>query len=90
MNNTTIQRVLELESKFESLYDCEVMLVINVPLKEMNEAAKYLQRHLYHPFESGESQNYYKFYFLSERNKQLSVEVRSSELFKRETKITEI
>jgi hypothetical protein len=89
MNQTT-QRVLELESKFESLHDCEVILCIKAPKIDLRETASYLSVHLYHPFESGETQDYYKFYFISERNKSLIIEVRSNELFKRETKIIEI
>jgi len=89
MNQTT-QRVLELESKFESLHDCEVVLTIKAPKSEMEDTALYLQCHLYYPFESSETQDYQKFYFRSERNRNLIIEVRSNELFKRETKIIEI
>jgi hypothetical protein len=89
MNQTT-QRVLELESKFESLHDCEVVLSIKAPLKDMQDTASYLGAHLYHAFENSEYQDYQMFYFKSERNKLLVIEVRSNELFKRETKIIEI
>jgi hypothetical protein len=90
MNQTT-QRVLELESKFEHLHDCEVVLTIKAPLKEMEESRKYLNvTHLYHPFENREDQDCYFFRFKSERNKDLEIIVASNELFKRETKIIEI
>jgi hypothetical protein len=89
MNQTT-QRVLELESKFESLHDCEVILCIKAPLKEMIETANYLQCHLYHPFETNSEENYYFLEFVSERKRDLTIQVNSNELFKRETKIIEI
>jgi len=89
MNQTT-QRVLELESKFESLFDCEVSLTIKAPLKEMEDSAKYLQCHLYTPFENREDQDCCFFIFKSERNKNIEIIVASNELFKRETKIIEI
>jgi len=89
MNQTT-QRVLELESKFESLFDCEVMITIKAPKSEMEDTSKYLQCHLYYPFENRESQDYYCFVFKSDRNRGIVIVVRSNELFKRETKIIEI
>jgi hypothetical protein len=82
--------VLELESKFESLFDCEVVLTIKAPLKEMQDTANYLQCPLYHPFEITLQDDFYCFEFISERNRNLTIEVRSNELFKRETKIIEI
>ena len=89
MNQTT-QRVLELESKFESLHDCEVILTIKAPLKDMQDTASYLGAHLYHAFENREDQDCCFFIFKSERNKNIEIIVASNELFKRETKIIEI
>lgn len=89
MNQTT-QRVLELESKFESLHDCTVHLVIKAPLRDLKETSDYLGCHLWQAFEDTEMQDYEMFIFVSGRNQHLIIEVRSNELFKRETKIIEI
>lgn len=90
MKNQTTQRVLELESKFESLFDCEVVLTIKAPLKEMQETASYLQCHMFTPYETGEEDNFHFFVFISERNKDMQIIVKSRELYKRKIDIIEM
>ena len=100
--NNTIQRVLELESKFALYDDCEIVVTIKSPLKEMRDAANYLSNtysplsdgtklniHIFAPFETPEV-DYYYFRFKSEQNKGLTIEVRSEEIFRLKREITEI
>lgn len=90
--NATIDKVLELESRFEMYGDCTMNAVFYAPKQEMEEAVKYLGCHLYHPYEISKTEdfNYYFFVFKSDRNKGLSIEVRSHEIHRLETKIVEI
>lgn len=89
--NSTINRVLELESLYASLEDCEVSLRIEAPLKEMEEAAIYLNNcHLAHPFEDNHLQDCYRFLFVSERNSKLKITVSSKEKFRFNKEIIEI
>ena len=90
--NATINKVLELESRFEMYTDCTMNAVFYASKKDMEEAVKYLGCHLYHPYELAKTEdfNYYFFVFKSERNKGLSIEVRSNEIHRLEPKIVEI
>lgn len=88
--NSTINKVLELESRLEMYYDCEAVLTIKAPLKDVNEAANYLGCHVFAPFEMLPTEDYYFFRFVSERNKGLTIEVRSIETFRLKRTIEEV
>lgn len=101
MNKTT-DKVLELESRFEMYKDCTINAIFYAPKHEMEEAVKYFNSdlkdgefkrcHLYHPYELAKTEefNYYFFIFKSERNRDLSIEVRSNEIHRLITNIVEI
>lgn len=92
--NATINKVLELESRFEKYNDCKISATIKVPYKEMRDAAHYLggktDIHVFYPFESFPDQSYYMFLYKSERHKELTISVESIEEFRLKKDIIEI
>lgn len=56
----------------------------------MQEAASYLQCHMFTPYETGEEDNFHFFVFISERNKDMQIIVKSRELYKRKIDIIEM
>ena len=88
--NATINKVLELESRFEIYGDCKMTTVFYAPKKDMFDAANYLGCHLYAPFEMLPTEDYYFFRFVSERNKDLVIEVRSNEVHRLKRTIEEV
>lgn len=89
MNKTT-DKVLEYETLFERLFETEVLIRFEAPLKEMLETANYLGCHLAQPFEYDYEQNCYRFTFISERNKDLKITVSSKEKYRINKEIVEI
>lgn len=87
--NPTVDKVLELESRLEQYTDCEMVITIKAQLTDIREAAKYLQCHVFEPFENPEI-DYNYFRFKSERNKGLTIEVRSIENYRLKKVIEEI
>lgn len=88
--NATITKVLELESRFEKYDDCKITAVYYAPKSEMFDSANYLGCHLYAPFEMLPTEDYYFFRFISERNKDLVIEVRSNEVHRLKRTIEEV